>query len=219
MKRNPLPMREQLNRVVPSGSAEDGARGSAPYMGQGTSPLWVGRAKPCPCGALNYFRLAKSNIELLLERVTERLPILTERNWKDLGACHPEPPPSVARLTAIHSPWGRGSKPSLLPCGNSVGRSIPSRVEINGLRPPLTAFSLLGNPPQAFFPLSLSRSAHLYSTKLSRASYGVFTKCALIYQSKLVSATYGVFCKKSVIASIGKCAPTRSAHWGTFPAC
>ena len=66
MKRNPLPMREQLNRVVPSGSAEDGARGSAPYMGQGTSPLWVGRAKPCPCGALNYFRLAKSNIEFTL---------------------------------------------------------------------------------------------------------------------------------------------------------
>ena len=99
-----------------------------------------------------------------------------------------------------HSPCGRGSKPSLLPCGNSVGRSIPSRVEINGLRPPLTAFSLLGNPPQAFFPLSLSRSAHLYTNSVGM--------CAL-----------RVFCKIQTLASIGKCAPTRSAHWGTFPAC
>ena len=45
-----------------------------------------------------------------------------------------------------------------------MGRSIPSRVEINGLRPPLTAFSLLGNPPQAFFPLSLSEVLHLSTT-------------------------------------------------------
>lgn len=89
-----------------------------------------------------------------------------------------------------HSPCGRGSKPSLLPCGNSVGRSIPSRVEINGLRPPLTAFSLLGNPPQAFFPLSLSRSAHLYTNSVGM--------CAL-----------RVFCKIQTLASRGKCDPTR----------
>jgi len=35
------------------GFAENGARGRAPIMGQGTGPLWVGRAKPCPCGAHN----------------------------------------------------------------------------------------------------------------------------------------------------------------------
>ena len=87
-----------------------------------------------------------------------------------------------------HSPCGRGSKPSLLPCGNSVGRSIPSRVEINGLRPPLTAFSLLGNPPQAFFPLSLSRSAHLYTNLrwyVRSPRVLQITKCALILNKKL----------------------------------
>lgn len=71
-----------------------------------------------------------------------------------------------------------------------MGRSIPSRVEINGLRPPLTAFSLLGNPPQAFFPLSLSRSAHLYTNSVGM--------CAL-----------RGFCKIQTLASIGKCDPTR----------
>lgn len=116
MKRNPLPMREQLNRVVPSGSAEDGARGSAPYMGQGTSSLWVGRAKPCPCGALNYFRLAKSSIELLLPAEV-----------KKRGAFHPTPPTSVRRLTRISLAVRQGSRCISAPFGGSVGRSIPSR--------------------------------------------------------------------------------------------
>ena len=71
MERNPLPMREQLNRVVPSGSAEDGARGSAPYMGQGTSPLWGAGATPLALRSTQSLWLAISNIELLLTRVTE----------------------------------------------------------------------------------------------------------------------------------------------------
>ena len=171
MKRNPLPMREQLNRVVPSGSAEDGARGSAPYMGQGTSPLWVGRAKPCPCGALNDFRLAKSSIEL---------PVLAEQNWKDLGACHPEPPPSVARLTAISLAVRQREQAFVLPpCGVSVGRSIPSRSGS------IFFGSAVALYPKKISTLCLDFILAFWQSAFSIFPFTAFTKCALILNKKL----------------------------------
>ena len=46
VKRHPHPRGCSSFRVAPSGSAEDGERGKAPNLGQGTSPLWGAGAKP-----------------------------------------------------------------------------------------------------------------------------------------------------------------------------
>ena len=115
MQRNPLPMREQLNRVVPSGSAEDGVRGRAPIMGQGTGPLWGAGAKPlAPRRALYLLTLSKV--------------VLGYYFWqKKRGAFHPTPPTSVRRLTRISLAVRQGSRCISAPFGGSVGRSIPSR--------------------------------------------------------------------------------------------
>lgn len=71
-----------------------------------------------------------------------------------------------------------------------VGRSLCSLTR-------LTAFSLFGSP------------SFLYR----------FHEVRTYTQPKVERAPYGVFCKIQSLASIGKCAPIRSAHWGTFPAC
>ena len=46
VKRHPHPRGCSSFRVAPSGSAEDGERGKAPNLGQGTSPLWGVGATP-----------------------------------------------------------------------------------------------------------------------------------------------------------------------------
>ena len=56
VKRHPHPRGCSSFRVAPSGSAEDGERGKAPNLGQGTSPLWGAGAKPLALRSTSYIQ-------------------------------------------------------------------------------------------------------------------------------------------------------------------
>ena len=56
VKRHPHPRGCSSFRVAPSGSAEDGERGKAPNLGQGTSPLWGAGAKPLALQSTSYIQ-------------------------------------------------------------------------------------------------------------------------------------------------------------------
>ena len=56
VKRHPHPRGCSSFRVAPSGSAEDGERGKAPNLGQGTRPLWGAGAKPLALRSTSYIQ-------------------------------------------------------------------------------------------------------------------------------------------------------------------
>lgn len=74
-----------------------------------------------------------------------------------LSGFHPNTPQGTSPLTRYHSPWGRGSKPLSCPLSGVVSfRVTSSRVEMNGLRPPLTTFPL---PKAQKYPYKLVKGS------------------------------------------------------------
>ena len=91
VKRHPHPRGCSSFRVAPSGSAEDGERGKAPNLGQGTSPLWGAGAKPLALQSTSYIQpvtgwcnllhqLTNGVLRATLECSKERHGRLAERN-------------------------------------------------------------------------------------------------------------------------------------------